>query len=110
LKIKTFLGTNANAVKSQIWTALIAMLVLRHPRLSMTLYIGMGWPALTAVRPLWLHMSGPGIIWRAAGGVAYTGGVALFAMERVRYAHFIWHLCVLAGTAYHFVAVMNYSV
>jgi hypothetical protein len=33
LKIKTFLGTNANAVKTQIWTALIAMLVLRYLQL-----------------------------------------------------------------------------
>jgi hypothetical protein len=33
LKIKTFLGTNANAVKTQIWAALIAMLVLRYLQL-----------------------------------------------------------------------------
>jgi len=30
LKIKTFVGTSANAVKTQIWTALIAMLMLRY--------------------------------------------------------------------------------
>jgi len=30
LKIKTFVGTTANAVKIQIWTALIAMLILRY--------------------------------------------------------------------------------
>lgn len=29
LKVKTFLGTSANAVKTQIWTALIAMLILK---------------------------------------------------------------------------------
>jgi Transposase DDE domain len=28
-KIKTFVGTSANAVKTQVWTALIAMLLLR---------------------------------------------------------------------------------
>jgi hypothetical protein len=33
LKIKTFLGTNPNAVKTQIWTALIAILVLRYLQL-----------------------------------------------------------------------------
>ena len=33
LKIKTFLGTSANAVKTQIWTALIAMLLLRYLQL-----------------------------------------------------------------------------
>jgi len=34
LKIKTFVGTSSNAVKTQIWTALIAMLLLRHLQLS----------------------------------------------------------------------------
>lgn len=34
LKIKTFIGTSANAVKTQIWTALIAMLLLRYLQLS----------------------------------------------------------------------------
>jgi IS4 transposase len=33
LKIKTFVGTSANAVKIQIWTALIAILVLRYLQL-----------------------------------------------------------------------------
>lgn len=33
-KIKTFVGTSANAVKTQIWTALIAMLLLRYLQLS----------------------------------------------------------------------------
>lgn len=34
LKIKTFVGTSANAVKIQIWTALIAMLLLRYLQLT----------------------------------------------------------------------------
>jgi len=34
LKIKTFVGTSANAVKIQIWTALIAMLILKYLQLS----------------------------------------------------------------------------
>ena len=29
LKIKTFVGTSANAVRTQIWTALIAMLLIK---------------------------------------------------------------------------------
>jgi hypothetical protein len=33
LKIKTFLGTSPNAVKTQIWTALIAMLILKYLQL-----------------------------------------------------------------------------
>jgi hypothetical protein len=34
LKIKTFVGTSANAVKIQVWTALIAMLILRYLQLK----------------------------------------------------------------------------
>lgn len=34
LKIKTFVGTSANAVKTQIWTALVAILLLRYLQLS----------------------------------------------------------------------------
>jgi hypothetical protein len=36
LKIKTFVGTSANAVKIQIWTALIAMLLLKYLKLKST--------------------------------------------------------------------------
>jgi len=36
LKIKTFVGTSANAVKTQVWTALIAMLVLKYLQLRST--------------------------------------------------------------------------
>lgn len=38
LKIKTFVGTSANAVKTQIWTALISMLVLRYLQLRSTFH------------------------------------------------------------------------
>ena len=34
LKIKTFVGTSANAVRTQVWTALIAMLVLKYLQLK----------------------------------------------------------------------------
>jgi len=36
LKIKTFVGTTPNAVKIQIWTALIAMLILRYLQIKAT--------------------------------------------------------------------------
>lgn len=36
LKIKTFVGTSANAVRTQVWTALIAMLVLKYLQLKAT--------------------------------------------------------------------------
>lgn len=83
---------------------------VRHPALSTGLYVGMGWLALIAVRPLWAAVPIEGLIWLLAGGAAYTGGVAFFALDhRVRYGHFVWHLFVLAGTACHAVAVLWYA-
>ncbi|MDI6771720.1 MAG: hemolysin III family protein [bacterium] len=98
-----------------VWGIAIAGIVLkavcgvRYPVLSIALYLGMGWLIVIAAKPLWTHLSMPGLLWLVAGGVAYTAGVGFLAAERVRYGHFIWHLFVLAGTACHFVAVLKYA-
>ena len=99
-----------------IWSlALAGMLFkamggLRFPRLSTVLYLAMGWVGVIAIRPLWLHMGVGGLVWLAAGGLAYTLGVVFFVLdEKVRYSHFIWHLFVLAGTTCHFFAVLFYA-
>jgi hemolysin III len=83
--------------------------VLRHPVLSTSLYLAMGWLAMIAVRPLSIHVPLAGLVWLLAGGVSYTVGVAFFAARRLRYAHFIWHLWVLTGTGCHFFAVLWYA-
>ena len=83
---------------------------LRHPRLSTSLYLAMGWLALVAIEPLWRHLAPWGLFWLLAGGFAYSVGVGFYARdERARYNHFVWHLFVLAGTACHFVAVLAYA-
>jgi len=41
-----------------------------------------------------------------AGGLAYTAGVGFFVAHRMRYAHFVWHLFVVAGTTCHVIAVI----
>ena len=83
---------------------------IRFHRLSTALYLAMGWLVVIAAKPLWLHVPGWGLFWLGAGGVAYTAGVGFYvASHRTRYAHFVWHLFVLAGTTCHFVAVFNYA-
>ena len=82
---------------------------MRCKKLSMVLYLVMGWIAIIAVKPFWLNMSPWGLFWMVAGGVAYTAGTGFYAAKRMRYTHFIWHLFVIAGTACHFVAVLRYA-
>jgi hemolysin III len=81
----------------------------RRPGLSLALYLGMGWLAVVAIRLFWLHLPAAGLAWLAAGGIAYTAGVGFYVAKRLRYGHLVWHLCVLAGTACHFVAVRFYA-
>jgi hemolysin III len=80
---------------------------LRYRKLAMTLYLGTGWLGLVFIRPLAQVIPWSAVLWLIAGGVAYTAGTLFFANERLRYAHFIWHLFVLAGTSCHFAAVLT---
>src|SRR5436190_19056603 len=80
---------------------------LRHRKLSMTLYLGTGWLGVIFIHPLALVIPWSAVLWLIAGGIAYTAGTLFFANERLRYAHFVWHLFVLAGTSCHFVAVLT---
>ena len=98
-----------------VWSLAILGIVLKsvsgigYPRLSTALYVGMGWLALIAIRPLWVHVPVAGWLWLIAGGLAYTSGIAFYAAERVRYGHFVWHVFVLMGTVCHFFAVLWYA-
>jgi hemolysin III len=80
----------------------------RHSRISLILYVAMGWLAMVAIRPLVAHVPLSGIAWILAGGLAYTGGLIFYGM-RVRYSHTVWHLFVIAGTVCHFFAVLWYA-
>ncbi|RYY83282.1 MAG: hypothetical protein EOO24_39115, partial [Comamonadaceae bacterium] len=83
---------------------------LTHPLLSTGLYLAMGWLVLIAAVPLARQVAPMGIALLVAGGVAYTAGVVFFLLDhRVRYAHTVWHGFVMAGTGFHFFAVMGYA-
>ena len=98
-----------------IWSlALIGLLFkvtmgMRYERLSIALYLLMGWLALLVIKPLWQVLPAWGFFWLLAGGVAYTVGVVFYVAGHVRYNHFRWHLLVIVGTTCHFVAVLNYA-
>lgn len=77
----------------------------RWKKLSLALYIIMGWMAVI-VLPVILHtLSLLGFILLLAGGVAYTVGVIFYRKKEKRYWHGIWHCFVLAGTILQFFAV-----
>lgn len=75
--------------------------------LSVVIYIVMGWTALVAIVQLY-HALGPaGFAWLVAGGLFYTVGIIFYVLDtRLRHAHGIWHLFVLAGSAAHYIAIL----
>jgi len=65
LKVKTFVGTSENAVQIQIWTALIAMLVLKYLQMrstfewSLSNLIALLRQQLSVYRDLWTWLNNP---------------------------------------------------
>lgn len=80
-------------------------LIDRFPRFSTASYLAMAWLALIAVVPLFQRLGTVTLAWVIAGGVIYTTGSLIFHFDRIRHAHVVWHLFVLAGSLCHFVAI-----
>ena len=77
----------------------------RYRAISLAFYLGMGWLLAIAIKPLMNALDTRSLLLLLAGGLAYTGGSALYAKGRFLYHHAIWHVLVLIGSACHFLAV-----
>jgi hemolysin III len=77
----------------------------RFQWLSVMLYLFLGWMAVFIARPLNQHMPAQVFYWLLAGGLAYTFGVIFYKNQKLTYSHAIWHLFVLAGTFFHYIAI-----
>ena len=99
-----------------VWALAVAGVVFkslaigRFPMVSVLVYLFQGWVIVFAARPLLRAIGWHGMMWLAAGGLAYTLGVAFFALDRLRYFHATWHVFVLAGSVAHYFAVLFYVV
>lgn len=100
-----------------IWSLALAGIlkdVFFHGRFrvaSVILYLLMGWLVVVAFGPLRERLAMAGILWLAAGGLIYTLGIPFYALtKRVAHTHGVWHLCVIAGSVCHYIAVLRYVV
>jgi len=98
-----------------IWTLALLGLVLdgvvRDGRriIPVVIYLVMGWLALFVLEPLLAVLPQYGFYWLLAGGVCYTAGVIFYALDHwYPWAHGVWHLFVLAGSASHYIAILLY--
>lgn len=97
------------------WTMATAGIVFklfytgRFKGISTLIYLGMGWMAVTTIKPFLEQVPMATLLWLLAGGLAYTFGT-VFYMSKRSYSHALWHGLVLIGSGCHFVAVAGQVV
>lgn len=99
-----------------VWTLALVGVVFkvfatgRFEKLSLAIYLGMGWCVIVAIKPLVRELPTGGLVLLISGGLAYTGGVAFYALDNRKYFHAIWHGFVLAGSVLQYFAVLLYVI
>lgn len=113
IALVTLQGTWGWTLFGMVWSLALAGVAQEHwlgrrtRKLSLALYLVMGWLVVVAWGPLRQALPTGGLVWLVAGGLAYTGGVFFYVRShRVPHGHGIWHLFVLAGSACHFMCML----
>lgn len=98
-----------------VWTIALggffskAVFAHRVDTVSTVLHISLGWLPVTAFKPMLAAVPG-GLLWSMFyGGLCYTLGIFFLVRDdRCPYFHAIWHLLVIAGSAFHFWGIYTY--
>jgi hemolysin III len=108
-------GRVGYALLAVVWALALAgilqefLLPRRLKALSVSLYLLMGWLALTVVVPLARALGLHGLALLFCGGILYTVGVVFYLFdEKMAHSHGIFHLFVLGGSVAHFLVVLFY--
>ena len=81
----------------------------KFEKLSLGLYLLMGWLIIIDIKTLFEVLEFNAIILLALSGISYTLGTIFYSTEK-KYAHTIWHLFVIAGSSFHFFLVLFYII
>lgn len=71
-------------------------------------YIIMGWMLLFFILPILRNIPIQGVVLILIGGFCYTIGTVFFKLKNLPFAHLIWHVFVVLGTFFHWLAIVNY--
>ncbi|SER00073.1 hemolysin III [Piscibacillus halophilus] len=84
--------------------------VKRFMVVSTLIYIFLGWFIVFVWNPLAQEMAVRGLIFLVIGGILYSVGSIFYMWRGFPYHHAVWHLFVVAGSAFHFFAILFYIV
>ena len=82
----------------------------KFEKLSLAIYLGMGWCIVVAIKPLLDTLATGGLLLMLLGGLSYTGGVVFYVLDHKKYFHAIWHAFVLGGSVLQYFAVLFYVI
>ncbi|MCU8010819.1 hemolysin III family protein [Shewanella sp. SM101] len=104
-------GTQSIVILTAIWSLAIGgilfktLFIHKFKKLSLVLYLAMGWLCVTVMGDLTAAMSEVGFNLLILGGLFYTLGVVFYVGKRIPFNHAIWHLFVLGGAMSHFLCI-----
>ncbi|MBS0334715.1 MAG: hemolysin III family protein [Proteobacteria bacterium] len=75
-------------------------------RLSVALYLALGWLVVVALKPMIANVAWYALLLLLIGGVLYSTGVIFYVNKRLKFARAIWHGHVVAAAATHWCAVL----
>ena len=115
-------GPLADAILVVVWIGAIAgavveMIWIEHPKwVAALIYMSLGWVAAAAFPQLLVDMGVTGTLLVAAGGLLYTAGAVVYAIQRpnpnprVFGYHEIFHALVILAAAAHFAAIAFFAL
>lgn len=96
------------------WTMVVAGILYKSistkslPKLSLTIYLIMGWTALMFIPSLISNSSLMFMIFIVLGGVMYSIGAVFYAIHNLKYSHVIWHFFIVVASIFHYIAIVFY--
>lgn len=79
----------------------------RFKKLSLLLYLMMGWLIVIDIKALIERFSSDQLLLIVLGSLFYTSGILFYVKENWRYNHVIWHIFVLLGCFSHYLAILS---
>lgn len=100
-----------------VWGACVIGIILnaidlkRFKVFSMICYLAMGWCIIFKFNLLPVTIGYRAIRLLVYGGLCYTVGTVFYGLQKKhRYMHCIWHLWILAGSIFQFMAILLYVI
>jgi hemolysin III len=115
-------GAIATAVLVFVWVgaiagAIVEMVWIGHPKwVSATVYLSIGWVAAVAFPQLWNTLGPAGALLLVGGGLLYTMGAVVYAVQRpdpnpaIFGYHEVFHAFVIAAALMHFAVIAFYAL